>query len=60
MEVIGNTIDDAAGGFDKCGKLMGFSISGRPLIDKLANEGNRNAFAFAKPSVRVSISVSAD
>ncbi len=53
MEVIGNTIDDAAGeAFDKCGKLMGFPYPAGPLIDKLANEGNRNAFAFAKPSVR--------
>lgn len=53
MEVIGNTIDDAAGeAFDKCGKVMGFTYPAGPLIDKLAKEGNRNAFKFAKPYVK--------
>jgi len=53
MEVIGNTIDDAAGeAFDKCGKVMGFTYPAGPIIDKLAKEGNRNAFKFAKPSVK--------
>jgi N6-L-threonylcarbamoyladenine synthase len=53
MEVIGNTIDDAAGeAFDKCGKVMGFPYPAGPLIDKLATEGNRNAFSFAKPVVK--------
>ncbi|MCX6254368.1 MAG: tRNA (adenosine(37)-N6)-threonylcarbamoyltransferase complex transferase subunit TsaD [Bacteroidia bacterium] len=53
MEVIGNTIDDAAGeAFDKCGKVMGFSYPAGPLIDNLANEGNENAFSFAKPFVK--------
>jgi N6-L-threonylcarbamoyladenine synthase len=53
MEVIGNTIDDAAGeAFDKCGKVMGFPYPAGPLIDKLASEGNKHAFSFAKPSVR--------
>jgi N6-L-threonylcarbamoyladenine synthase len=53
MEVIGNTIDDAAGeAFDKCGKVMGFSYPAGPLIDKLAKDGNKNAFRFAKPSVK--------
>jgi N6-L-threonylcarbamoyladenine synthase len=53
MEVIGNTIDDAAGeAFDKCGKVMGFTYPAGPLIDKLAKEGNRNAFKFAIPSVK--------
>ena len=52
MEVIGNTIDDAAGeAFDKCGKVMGFSYPAGPLIDKLASEGNMNAFRFSKPHV---------
>ena len=52
MEVIGNTIDDAAGeAFDKCGKVMGFTYPAGPLIDKLAAEGNRNAFSFSKPHV---------
>ena len=53
MEVIGNTIDDAAGeAFDKCGKVMGFPYPAGPLIDKLANTGNRDAFRFAKPFVK--------
>jgi N6-L-threonylcarbamoyladenine synthase len=53
MEVIGNTIDDAAGeAFDKCGKIMGFPYPAGPLIDKLADEGDKNAFRFAKPSVK--------
>jgi len=53
MEVIGNTIDDAAGeAFDKCGKVMGFPYPAGPLIDKLAKTGNKNAFVFSKPSVK--------
>jgi len=53
MEVIGNTIDDAAGeAFDKCGKIMGFSYPAGPIIDKLAVEGNKNAFRFSKPHVK--------
>ncbi len=53
MEMIGNTIDDAAGeAFDKCGKVMGFPYPAGPLIDKLAAEGDKNAFTFAKPVVK--------
>jgi N6-L-threonylcarbamoyladenine synthase len=53
MEVIGNTIDDAAGeAFDKCGKVMGFSYPAGPIIDKLAAGGNKLAFSFAKPFVK--------
>ncbi len=53
MEIIGNTIDDAAGeAFDKCGKLMDFPYPAGPLIDKLASMGNKNAFSFSKPSVK--------
>lgn len=53
MEILGNTIDDAAGeAFDKCGKLMDFPYPAGPMIDKLATEGNKNAFSFAKPSVK--------
>jgi N6-L-threonylcarbamoyladenine synthase len=53
MEVLGNTIDDAAGeAFDKCGKLMGFPYPSGPIIDKLAREGNKLAFRFAKPHVK--------
>ncbi len=52
MEVIGQTIDDAAGeAFDKCAKVMGMPYPGGPLIDKLAKEGNANAFEFAKPRI---------
>jgi len=53
MEIIGNTIDDAAGeAFDKCGKLMDFPYPAGPLIDRLASEGNKKAFSFSKPSVK--------
>ena len=52
MEVLGNTIDDAAGeAFDKCGKVMGFPYPAGPLIDKLAAEGDGFAYKFAKPRV---------
>ena len=52
MEVIGSTIDDAAGeAFDKCGKIMGLPYPGGPLIDKLAQNGNPSRFQFAKPKV---------
>jgi len=53
MEVIGNTIDDAAGeAFDKCGKVMGFPYPAGPLIDTMASLGDKNAFSFARPSVK--------
>lgn len=53
MEVIGQTIDDAAGeAFDKCAKVMGLPYPGGPLIDKLAKEGNPKAFSFAKPRIQ--------
>jgi N6-L-threonylcarbamoyladenine synthase len=52
-EILGNTIDDAAGeAFDKCGKLMDFPYPAGPIIDKLASEGNNKAFIFSKPSVK--------
>ena len=53
MEVIGSTIDDAAGeAFDKCGKVMGLPYPAGPIIDKLAAEGNPKAFKFAKPAIK--------
>jgi N6-L-threonylcarbamoyladenine synthase len=53
MEMIGNTIDDAAGeAFDKCGKVMGFPYPAGPLIDKLAQQGDSHAFKFAKPVIK--------
>lgn len=53
MEIIGTTIDDAAGeAFDKCAKVMGLPYPGGPVIDRLAKEGDPNAFTFAKPHVK--------
>jgi N6-L-threonylcarbamoyladenine synthase len=52
MQVIGQTIDDAAGeAFDKCAKVMGLPYPGGPVIDKLAKEGNPKAFNFNKPRI---------
>jgi len=52
MEVIGQTIDDAAGeAFDKCAKVIGLPYPGGPMIDQLAKEGNAAAFKFAKPRI---------
>jgi len=52
MEIIGQTIDDAAGeAFDKCAKVMGLPYPGGPLIDKYAKEGDANAFRFSKPRI---------
>jgi N6-L-threonylcarbamoyladenine synthase len=52
MEVIGQTIDDAAGeAFDKCAKVMGLGYPGGPVVNRLAGEGNPKAFAFSKPHV---------
>ena len=53
MEVIGTTIDDAAGeAFDKSAKILGLSYPGGPLIDKYAKNGNYHAFEFGKPKVK--------
>jgi N6-L-threonylcarbamoyladenine synthase len=50
--IVGKTIDDAAGeAFDKAAKIMGLPYPGGPLIDKLAKEGNENAFSFPEPSI---------
>lgn len=52
MEIIGQTIDDAAGeAFDKSAKILGLEYPGGPLIDKYAKEGNPDAFAFAKTNI---------
>ena len=52
MEILGKTIDDAAGeAFDKCAKVMGLPYPGGPHIDRLAAEGNPKAFRFAKPHI---------
>lgn len=53
MELIGNTIDDAAGeAFDKCAKVMGLSYPGGPVVDRLAAAGDPDAFRFAKPRIQ--------
>lgn len=52
MEIIGKTIDDAAGeAFDKCAKLMGLPYPGGPHIDRLAATGNPDAFRFSRPDI---------
>ena len=52
MEVIGQTIDDAAGeAFDKCAKVMGLPYPGGPHVDRLAKEGNPQAFKLNKPNI---------
>jgi len=53
MEVIGKTIDDAAGeAFDKGAKTMSLPYPGGPVIDKLAKEGNEFKFEFNKPRIK--------
>ena len=52
MEVLGQTIDDAAGeAFDKCAKVMGLPYPGGPYIDRLAAEGDPKRFRFSKPHI---------
>ena len=52
MEIVGKTIDDAAGeAFDKIGKLLNLDYPGGPIVDRLAKEGNPKAFQFAKPKL---------
>ena len=52
MQIIGQTIDDAAGeAFDKCAKVMGLPYPGGPFIDRLAAEGDPKRFKFAKPHI---------
>jgi N6-L-threonylcarbamoyladenine synthase len=52
MEIVGTTIDDAAGeAFDKAAKMLGFPYPGGPLIDKHAKEGDPKRFKFTRPRV---------
>ena len=52
MEVLGQTIDDAAGeAFDKCAKVMGLPYPGGPHIDRLAAQGDATRFKFSKPHI---------
>jgi N6-L-threonylcarbamoyladenine synthase len=53
MQIIGQTIDDAAGeAFDKCAKVIGLPYPGGPVIDKNAKQGNKEAFTFNKPKIK--------
>ena len=52
MEILGQTIDDAAGeAIDKCSKVMGLGYPGGPVIDRLARLGNPKAYTFSKPHI---------
>ncbi|MEG1546322.1 MAG: tRNA (adenosine(37)-N6)-threonylcarbamoyltransferase complex transferase subunit TsaD [Bacteroides sp.] len=52
MQVLGQTIDDAAGeAIDKCSKVMGLGYPGGPIIDRLARQGNPEAYTFNKPQI---------
>ena len=52
MEILGQTIDDAAGeAMDKCSKVMNLGYPGGPIMDRLARKGNPKAFAFSKPHI---------
>ena len=52
MEIIGRTIDDAAGeAFDKAAKILGLPYPGGPLIDKYAKLGDKNVFTFPEPKI---------
>ena len=53
MQIIGQTIDDAAGeAFDKCAKVLGLPYPGGPWIDKLAKAGDPAKYPFAKPNIQ--------
>ena len=52
MEILGQTIDDAAGeAFDKCAKVMGLGYPGGPVIDRYAASGDIRKYQFARPHV---------
>lgn len=52
MEIVGQTIDDAAGeAFDKCAKVMGLGYPGGPVVDRLAKQGDPDRFTFSKPHI---------
>lgn len=52
MEIVGQTIDDAAGeAFDKCAKVMDLGYPGGPVVDRLAKEGNADKFKLSKPQI---------
>ena len=52
MEVVGQTLDDAAGeAMDKTSKILGLPYPGGPLIDKYARLGNPDAYKFPEPQI---------
>ena len=52
MEIVGSTIDDAAGeAFDKAAKILGLPYPGGPLVDKHAKDGNPKAFKFSEANI---------
>jgi len=52
-ELLGGTLDDAAGeAFDKIAKFLGLGFPGGPVIDRLATNGNREAFRFPRPMLK--------
>ena len=52
MTILGETLDDAAGeAFDKAAKILGLEYPGGPMVDKLAKDGNPNAFRFPHPQI---------
>lgn len=53
MQIIGQTIDDAAGeAFDKCAKVLGLPYPGGPWVDKLAKLGDASKYPLAKPNIQ--------
>lgn len=53
MEVVGETLDDAAGeAFDKTAKILNLPYPGGPLVDRYAKEGNPEAFKFPEPQIK--------
>jgi len=53
FKIIGETLDDAAGeAFDKTAKMMGLPYPGGPVLSKLAETGNVNAFDFPRPMIK--------
>ena len=53
MEIVGTTIDDAAGeAFDKVAKTLGLSYPGGPIVDKLAKDGNPETFTFSQARIK--------
>ena len=52
MTILGETLDDAAGeAFDKAAKILGLDYPGGPLVDKLAKDGNPDAYRFPHPQI---------